>query len=42
MECQALWDTIKDLSANNDLNEIMSIMSKRALESKAKRKLGLE
>lgn len=42
MECQALWDTIKDISAISNVGQIMSIMSKRALESKAKRKLGLE
>ena len=42
MECQALWDTIKDISHGNDINKIMQIMAKRALDSKARRKLGVQ
>ena len=42
MECQALWDTIKDIGSGYDVDKIIKIMSKRALDAKGRRKLGLE
>jgi uncharacterized protein (UPF0335 family) len=44
LECQALWDTLKDLlaaSKNNvyDIRQMPDLLAVRALDTKAKRKL---
>ena len=41
MECQALWDSFKDIKDKKiiDLNTLIQIFAKRALDSKAARKL---
>ena len=45
LECQALWDTLKDLKTNDqktfDTNQIKQVLAKRGLDSKASRKLSL-
>lgn len=45
LECQALWDTIKDMkrSGSNvfEMDHLMQILAKRALDTKAGRKLAL-
>jgi len=45
LECQALWDTLKDMKITGqkqlDLTQMMQILQKRALDSKAHRKLSL-
>jgi hypothetical protein len=42
LECQALWDTLKDLKDFGfDPNKIIETLGKRALDSKANRKLGM-
>ena len=45
LECQALWDTLKDLRVTGknifDVSEVLKVLSKRALDTKANRKLGL-
>ena len=48
LECQALWDSLKDLKdimseqSTADMSHMMKILAKRALDSKAHRKLDLE
>lgn len=45
LECQALWDTIKDMkhAGTNtfDSTHVLKILAKRALDTKANRKLGI-
>ena len=43
MECQALWDSFKDIKDNKfiDPNTMISIFQRRALDSKAIRKLSI-
>jgi len=41
LECQALWDTLKDLKNQLDINLVLNVLKKRALDTKANRKLGL-
>lgn len=43
LECQALWETIKDLQVSQRLDPrpLVEILAKRALDTKAKRKLHL-
>ena len=41
LECQALWDTLKDLKNQLDLKIVLQVLKKRALDTKASRKLGL-
>ena len=45
LECQALWDTLKDMKVTGqkqmDLTQMMQILQKRALDTKAHRKLAL-
>jgi hypothetical protein len=45
LECQALWDTMKDLHDADqnifDKAQMMAFMAKRSLDSKATRKLGI-
>ena len=45
LECQALWDTLKDMhiSARNvfDARQMFDLLALRALDTKAKRKLKL-
>lgn len=41
MECQALWDTLKEIKDFFDVNMILKILSKRALDSKGMRKMQL-
>ena len=38
-ECQALWESLRDLKAKVDENSIMQILAKRHLDSKGIRKL---
>lgn len=48
LECQALWDSLKDIKdimaeqSSADLSHMMKILAKRALDSKAHRKLDLQ
>lgn len=43
LECQALWETLKDMKeAGFDLNRMMQLFAKRALDSKAQRKLEMK
>ena len=48
LECQALWDSLKDLKdimgeqSAADMSHMMKILAKRALDSKAHRKLDLD
>ena len=45
LECQALWDTIKDIKQAGkdifDVSEVVKVLAKRALDTKAGRKLGI-
>ena len=41
LECQALWDTLKDLKTHLDVNLVLNVLKKRALDTKANRKLAL-
>jgi hypothetical protein len=45
LECQALWDTLKDMKVTGqnqmELSQMMQILQKRALDTKAHRKLAL-
>ena len=45
LECQALWDTLKDMKITGkqqmELSQMMQILQKRALDTKAHRKLAL-
>ena len=45
LECQALWDTIKDMKIQGqnifDVSQVLAILKKRALDTKANRKLDL-
>ena len=45
LECQALWETLKDMYSSQrgifDTRQIVEILSLRALDTKAKRKLGI-
>lgn len=41
LECQALWETIKDLLGNIDQNLLRKVLAKRSLDTKANRKLGI-
>ena len=44
-ECQALWDTLKDMQGKKpglfDASQMMELLAVRALDTKAKRKLGI-
>lgn len=39
LECQALWDTLKDLKTNDrkmfDVNQMKAVLAKRSLDTKA-------
>lgn len=41
LECQALWETLKDLQIEGhyDIRHVMDVLAKRALDTKARRKL---
>ena len=39
MECQALWDTLNEIKDFFDVNMILKILAKRALDSKGMRKM---
>ena len=39
MECQALWDTLNEIKDFFDVNLILKILAKRALDSKGMRKM---
>ena len=41
MECQALWDTLNEIKDIFDVNIILKILAKRALDSKGIRKMQL-
>ena len=45
LECQALWDTLKDMKVQGqnlfDKQQMIAILASRALDTKAHRKLGL-
>jgi hypothetical protein len=45
LECQALWDTLKDMQGSRagmfDSKQMMELLAVRALDTKAKRKLGI-
>ena len=45
LECQALWDTLKDMRVSGetifDAGQMLEVLRKRALDGKAHRKLGL-
>lgn len=45
LECQALWDTLKDMKVTGqnifDFSQVLQILAKRALDSKAGRKLAI-
>ena len=45
LECQALWETLREMQGNQkgifDSRQMMDLLSIRALDTKAKRKLGL-
>lgn len=45
LECQALWETLKDMNSGGrgvfDTRQMLEILSVRALDTKAQRKLGL-
>ena len=45
LECQALWETLKDMYVSGrqayDVRAMLDLLSLRALDTKAKRKLGL-
>lgn len=45
LECQALWDTLKDLYNGGrqtyDTTQLLEILALRALDTKAKRKLAI-
>ena len=44
LECQALWETLKDMNQGRgvfDARQMLEILSVRALDTKAKRKLGI-
>ena len=40
-ECQALWDTLKDMQTVFDSNKMAELLAVRSLDSKAKRKLAI-
>ena len=42
LECQALWDTLKDILDNFDATLMLQIFKKRHLDTKAARKLNLK
>ena len=46
LECQALWDTLKDLKTSDrkvfDVNQMKAVLAKRSLDTKAQRKLALD
>ena len=46
LECQALWDTLKDLKTGDkkmfDINQMKAVLAKRSLDTKAQRKLALD
>lgn len=46
LECQALWDTLKDMKVTGQemfsTAQMLQILQKRALDTKANRKLGLQ
>jgi len=45
LECQALWETLRDMYSSQrgvfDTKGIMEVLSLRALDTKARRKLGI-
>ena len=44
LECQALWESLKDMNSGRgvfDARQMLEILSVRALDTKAKRKLGI-
>lgn len=45
LECQALWDTLKDMKHANedifDVSQVWQLLKKRALDTKASRKLDI-
>jgi len=45
LECSALWDTLRDMYVGQkksyNVDQMMNLLSLRALDTKAKRKLGL-
>jgi hypothetical protein len=42
LECQALWDTLKDLKPSIDQGVLKQVLAKRGLDSKAGRKLNIK
>ena len=45
LECQALWDTLKDMKTSDsnlfDTSKMLAILAKRSLDTKSSRKLGI-
>ena len=45
LECQALWDTLKDMKNSEqnifDASQMLAILAKRSLDSKSSRKIGI-
>ena len=44
LECQALWDTLKDLQIQRgvfDARQMLDVLARRALDTKARRKLAI-
>lgn len=45
LECSALWDTLRDMYVGQkkayNVDQMLDLLSLRALDTKAKRKLGL-
>ena len=45
LECSALWDTLRDMyvgaKKTYNVDQMMNLLSLRALDTKAKRKLGI-
>ena len=42
LECQALWDTLKDLKPSVDQGVLKQVLAKRGLDTKAGRKLNIK
>lgn len=42
LECQALWETLKDLKMSVGISQMKTALAKRSLDTKAQRKLSIE
>ena len=42
LECQALWDTLKDLKVSVEAGVLKQVLAKRGLDTKAGRKLNIK